>query len=41
MTVFRSDTAPPAWCELEHFEIITLQRDADDHAHAIDAQPNG
>jgi len=27
MTLFRSDTAPPAWCELEHFEIITLQRD--------------
>jgi mannose-6-phosphate isomerase-like protein (cupin superfamily) len=24
MTVFRSDTAPPAWCELEGFEIITL-----------------
>jgi len=27
MTLFRSDTAPPTWCELEHFEIITLQRD--------------
>src|SRR5271155_3116592 len=26
MTLFRSDTAPPAWCELEHFEVITLQR---------------
>jgi mannose-6-phosphate isomerase-like protein (cupin superfamily) len=27
MTLFRSDTAPPTWCELEHFEIIQLQRD--------------
>ena len=27
MTVFRTDAAPPAWCELEYFEIITLQRD--------------
>ncbi len=27
MTVFRSGAAPPAWCELEQFEIITLPRD--------------
>lgn len=27
MTLFRTDTAPPAWCELERFEVITLQRD--------------
>ena len=27
MSVFRSDGAPPAWCELERFEIVTLRRD--------------
>jgi len=27
MTVFRGDTHPPAWCELEAFEIFTLGRD--------------
>ena len=24
MTTFRTDGAPPAWCELEHFELIDL-----------------
>jgi mannose-6-phosphate isomerase-like protein (cupin superfamily) len=27
MTVFRAGTPPPAWCELERFEVVTLQRD--------------
>ena len=27
MTKFRTDGTPPAWCELEHFEVIDLQRD--------------
>lgn len=27
MTVFRSGTTPPDWCELEGFEIINLERD--------------
>lgn len=27
MTVFRSTDRPPAWCELKHFEIISLHRD--------------
>lgn len=27
MTVFRSDAAPPSWCELERFEIISPARD--------------
>jgi mannose-6-phosphate isomerase-like protein (cupin superfamily) len=27
MTVFRSPDRPPAWCQLEAFEIITLRRD--------------
>jgi mannose-6-phosphate isomerase-like protein (cupin superfamily) len=27
MTIFRSDTLSSAWCELERFELITLQRD--------------
>jgi mannose-6-phosphate isomerase-like protein (cupin superfamily) len=26
MTLFRSDARPPAWCELDGFEIITLAR---------------
>ena len=29
MTIFRSTTKPPAWCELESFEIIDLTRDAE------------
>jgi mannose-6-phosphate isomerase-like protein (cupin superfamily) len=27
MTVFRTSTKPPTWCELERFEIISLGRD--------------
>jgi mannose-6-phosphate isomerase-like protein (cupin superfamily) len=27
MTIFRSASTPPAWCELERFEIISLARD--------------
>jgi mannose-6-phosphate isomerase-like protein (cupin superfamily) len=27
MTIFRSTTKPPAWCELERFEVISLARD--------------
>jgi mannose-6-phosphate isomerase-like protein (cupin superfamily) len=27
MTVFRSDARPPAWCELEKFEVFSLRRD--------------
>jgi mannose-6-phosphate isomerase-like protein (cupin superfamily) len=27
MTKFRTESTPPAWCELEHFEIIDLKRD--------------
>ncbi len=26
MTLFCTDTTPPVWCELERFEIVTLQR---------------
>jgi mannose-6-phosphate isomerase-like protein (cupin superfamily) len=29
MTIFRTDTKPPAWCELKSFEIIDLARDAE------------
>ena len=26
MTIFRETTTPPAWCELERFEIVSLAR---------------